>query len=84
MAVGHAVLLIAYRLLRDAGTYEDLGPLCFEEGDREALVRALVRGLERLGHKAHPGAGRVRRLASLFRARALGDEAEANPVSEQE
>jgi transposase len=51
VAVGHAILVIAYHVLRDGTPYRDLGPLYVEERDRDAHVRAAVRRLERLGHK---------------------------------
>ena len=49
--MGHAILVIAYHLLRDGTPYRDLGPPHFEERDREAHIRTAVRRLERLGHK---------------------------------
>ena len=51
VAVGHSILVIAYRLLRDGTTYTDIGPTFFDERDREHLQRRLVGRLEALGHK---------------------------------
>jgi transposase len=51
VAVGHAILVIAYHVLRDGTPYRDLGPAYFEERDRAAHIRAAMRRLERLGHK---------------------------------
>lgn len=50
VAVGHSILVIAYHLLRQKLTYEDLGPQYFDERDREAVKRRLVRRLEDLGY----------------------------------
>jgi transposase len=50
VAVGHSILIMAYHLLRDDTLYRDLGPNHFDELDRAALERRLVRGLERLGY----------------------------------
>lgn len=51
VAVGHAILLAAYHLLRDGTAYRDLGPAHVEGHDREAVERCLVRRLQRLGYK---------------------------------
>ena len=51
MAVGHAILVIAYHLLKDGTTYQELGADFFEKLEPERLVRYLVRRLEKLGHK---------------------------------
>lgn len=51
VAVGHSILITAYHLLRRGTDYHDLGGHYFEERDREALVRHLVRRLEGLGCK---------------------------------
>jgi transposase len=51
MAVGHAILVIAYHLLQRETTYTELGGNYFDERDREKVQRRLVRHLERLGHK---------------------------------
>jgi transposase len=50
VAVGHAILVIAYHLLRRGTDYDDLGPRYFEERDRDAEQRRLVRRLEALGN----------------------------------
>jgi transposase len=49
VAVGHAILIIAYQLLRRGTAYEDLGPLYFDERNRQRTQRRLVRRLEHLG-----------------------------------
>ncbi len=51
VAVGHAILVIAYHLLERGTDYKDLGPRYFEERDRDAEQRRLVHRLERLGFK---------------------------------
>jgi transposase len=50
VAVGHAILIIAYHLLRDGTDYRDLGPRYFDERDRRAVERRLVHRLEGLGY----------------------------------
>jgi transposase len=50
MAVAHTILLIAYRLLKDGGTYRDLGVDYFDQRDRERVEKRLVRRLEGLGY----------------------------------
>jgi transposase len=49
VAVGHSILVIAYHLLRDGATYEDLGYRFFEERDAEAKQRWHIRKLEAYG-----------------------------------
>jgi transposase len=51
VAVGHSILVSAYHLLRDAEPSHDLGGRYFDERDRQAVERRLVRRLEALGHK---------------------------------
>ncbi|HLC30237.1 MAG TPA: IS110 family transposase [Dehalococcoidia bacterium] len=53
MAVAHSILLIAYHLLRDGGTYEDLGANYFDQRDRQAVQRRLIHRLEALGYNVH-------------------------------
>ena len=50
MAVGHAILVIAYHLLKRKEKYVELGLNYFDEKNADALKRSLVRRLERLGH----------------------------------
>ena len=50
VAVGHAILVIAYHLLTHQINYQDLGPHYFAERDREGVKRRLVRRLEDLGY----------------------------------
>ncbi len=49
VAVGHSILVIAYHLLRRDTRYNDLGPRYFDERDRQAVQRRLVRRLQQLG-----------------------------------
>jgi transposase len=51
IAVAHSILTIAYHLLQDGGTYDDLGPDFFDRRDQDALERRLVHRLEALGNK---------------------------------
>jgi transposase len=51
VAVGHTILVIAYHLLRYGTDYHDLGPHSFDERDRRAVERRLVRRLEGLGYR---------------------------------
>jgi transposase len=51
VAVAHTILLMAYRILRDGTTYQELGGHYYDERDHAAVERRLVRRLERLGHR---------------------------------
>lgn len=51
MAVAHSILVIIYHLLSKQATYEEQGEITFEERDREAIERRLIRQLERLGNQ---------------------------------
>ncbi len=50
VAVGHTILVIAYRLLSEGEVYRDLGDRYFDERDRHAVERRLVARLEGLGY----------------------------------
>jgi transposase len=50
VALGHAILVIVYHVLKEGVTYKDLGPDYFDKLDSQRLTRSLVRRLERLGH----------------------------------
>jgi transposase len=50
MAVGHAILVIAYSLLKRKQNYFELGVDYFDKNQGDTLKRSLVRRLERLGH----------------------------------
>ncbi len=51
VAVGHTILVISYHLLKRGTRYQELGGGYFDERDRQAVERRLVRRLEALGHK---------------------------------
>jgi transposase len=51
VAEAHTILIIAYRIIRDGTTYEDLGSNYFDERDRRATLRRSLQRLERLGYK---------------------------------
>lgn len=49
VAVGHSILVIAWNLLRDGGSYRDLGPDYFDRLNREHLIRHYTQRLADLG-----------------------------------
>jgi transposase len=51
VAVGHQILEIAYYLMRDGGSYNELGGEYFERRHGERAVRRHVRQLEALGYR---------------------------------
>jgi transposase len=51
MAVAHALLEIAYHMLKRKEDYRELGADHFDRIDVNRIRRSLVRRLERLGHK---------------------------------
>ena len=51
VAVGHTILIVAYHLLQRGTEYQELGPHWFDQQDRHAVERRLVRRLEALGNK---------------------------------
>jgi transposase len=53
VAVGHTILVIAWHLLQHDSPYVDLGSTYFDERDRAATERRLVRRLEQLGYSVH-------------------------------
>lgn len=50
VAVAHTILAIAYHLLKNRTTYEELGDAYFDERDKAVIQRRLVRRLEELGY----------------------------------
>jgi transposase len=50
VAVGHQILEIAYYVMRDGVTYQELGANYFERRDRERTTRRHVKQLEALGY----------------------------------
>jgi transposase len=50
MAVGHAILVIAFHLLNRQTTYVDLGHDYFDRRSADAVRRSLVKRLQSLGH----------------------------------
>lgn len=50
VAVGHTILVIIYQLLTHETEYQDLGAQYFDERDRAAVERRLIRRLEQLGY----------------------------------
>jgi transposase len=51
LALAHRLLVIAYHVLRDATTYQDLGESYLDERDRTRVVHRSVQRLQRLGYK---------------------------------
>lgn len=51
IAVAHSILVIIYHILFEQRPYQDLGSNYFEERDRQATEKRLVRGLEKLGFR---------------------------------
>jgi hypothetical protein len=49
MDVGHAILVIAFHLLKRKTTYVDLGPDYFDRRNADAVRRSLVKRLQNLG-----------------------------------
>ena len=49
MAVAHTILVIAYHLIRDEKTYEELGPTYHDQRSQKIVVRRLAKRLEDLG-----------------------------------
>jgi len=53
IAVGHAILVIAYYMLSSSQNYFDLGGNYFDERDRHATENRLVRRLQSLGYQVN-------------------------------
>ncbi len=50
LAVAHALLVSAYTMLKRGEDYRDLGPTYFDDRDRDAVRKRLLRRLELLGY----------------------------------
>src|SRR6266699_1989272 len=51
IAVGHTLLVVIYHILAEDEDYEELGGNYFDEWDRQAVQKRLVRRLEKLGYE---------------------------------
>src|SRR3989440_2357920 len=51
IAVGHTLLVMIYHLLSEDKDYQELGGNYFDEWDRQAVQKRLVRRLEKLGYQ---------------------------------
>ena len=51
VAVGHSMLVIIYHVLQQQKSYEELGGNYFDERERQATEKRLVRRLEKLGYQ---------------------------------
>jgi transposase len=49
IAVAHSILVIAYHIIKDGTTYQDLGSNYFDERDKEKAIRRYAERIERLG-----------------------------------
>ncbi len=49
--MGHTLLVIIYHVLADEKDYAELGGTYFDEWDRQAVQKRLVRRLEKLGYE---------------------------------
>jgi hypothetical protein len=49
VAVGHQILEIAYYLMRDGGSYHELGASYFDQRNKERTIRRHLKQLEALG-----------------------------------
>lgn len=50
IAVAHSLIVSAYHMLKRGADYHDLGPTYFDDRDRHAVQKRLVRRLEQLGY----------------------------------
>jgi hypothetical protein len=55
IAVGHAILVAIYHMLARRLSYQELGGNYFDEHDRQAVEKRLVRRLEKLGYQVSLG-----------------------------
>ena len=53
VAVGHAILVIVYHVLKRGEPYQDLGANYFDQRDQQNVRRRLVRRLEQLGYEVN-------------------------------
>jgi hypothetical protein len=53
IAVGHTLLVVIYHILSEDEDDEELGGNSFDEWDRQAVQKRLVRRLERLGYEVN-------------------------------
>jgi transposase len=51
VAIAHSLLVAVYHVLKDGVVFQDLGPIHFEQHNRDLLVRRSLRRLEVLGYK---------------------------------
>lgn len=51
IAAGHAILVAIYHMLHRHLSYQELGGNYFDEHDRQAVEKRLVRRLEHLGYQ---------------------------------
>jgi transposase len=51
IAIGHTLLVIVYHVLADEKDYEELGGNYFDDWERQAVQKRLVRRLKKLGYQ---------------------------------
>lgn len=51
VAVAHSIAVTFYNMLSKGTIYQDLGPLYFDEHDRERTIRRAIQRIEKLGYK---------------------------------
>ena len=51
MAVGHAILIICYHMIKNKSHYNELGVDYFKERNKDMLVRQSIKRLSALGFK---------------------------------
>lgn len=51
VAVAHSLVVIIYHLLKERSDYQDLGAHYFDERDKQAVEKGLIKRLERLGYQ---------------------------------
>jgi len=71
IAIGHTLLVIIYHLLSEDKDYQEMGGNYFDEWDRQAVQKRLVRRLEKLGTLGEVGSSLFNSLASMRKQRFL-------------
>ena len=69
MAVGHTMLVIAYTMLKNSRSYQDLGGNYLEQLNKDQLQRYLVKRLHKTRAHGHCSAGDRTSLTIYFRRR---------------
>ena len=51
VAVGHKILIMAYHIIKEQSTYQELGADYFDRLNEQAIIRRLTSRLEKLGYQ---------------------------------